>query len=313
MSFIITGTGSFLPEPLLTNADLEKMVETSDDWIRSRTGIETRHIAHEMSVVDLSVQAARKALSQSGRSPEDIRCIICATISTETLVPSLASCVQREIGAFCPSFDINAACSGFLYALRVAMGFVQDGPVLVIGAEKLSRLTDWDDRSTCILFGDAAGAAVLEAGDGLEHIFVNGYPDVENLLGCEGVNAGLEDGALRKAVITMKGQEVYKFATQIVPSMIREACEAVGIEMEEIDWFLPHQANKRIIDSASHRIKVPLEKFYINIQNVGNTSAASIPVALDEMNRAGLLKRGDRLAIMGFGGGLTAGCALMKW
>jgi 3-oxoacyl-[acyl-carrier-protein] synthase-3 len=313
MSFRITGTGSFLPAPLLTNADLEKMVETSDAWIRSRTGIETRHIAHEMSVVDLAVRASEKALEQAGKKPEEIRCIICATISSEILVPSLASCVQREIGAFCPAFDVNAACSGFLYALRVAMGFVQEGPVLVIGAEKLSRLTDWDDRSTCILFGDAAGAAILEPGDALEHIFVNAYPDTEHLLACEGVNAGLEEGGLRKAVIKMKGQEVYKFATQIVPQMIREACASVGIEPGEIDWFLPHQANKRIIDAASHRIKVPLEKFYVNIQNVGNTSAASIPVALDEMNRAGLLKRGERLLIAGFGGGLTAGCALMKW
>jgi 3-oxoacyl-[acyl-carrier-protein] synthase-3 len=316
LSISILGTGSYLPEKIMTNADFEKFLDTSDEWITTRTGIKQRHYANGMTNCQMSVIAANRALDDAGLTINDIGTIIVASVTNEMDVPSIASQVQREMGAnSCAAFDINAACTGFMYGLKAAAGFViQDKkPVLVIGTEVLSRFMDWNDRSTCILFADGSGAAVVGPGESLKYIEVYAHPDVNHSLEIPGINNGLEEGESRFSYVSMDGKEIYKFATRQMPQDVEKAMEALDLKPEDIDWVIPHQANVRIIKEASKRLQIPLEKFYVNIQDVGNTSAASIPIVLDEMNKKNLLKKGDTVVVAGFGGGLTSACAVLKW
>lgn len=315
MSIDILGTGSYLPEKIMTNADFEKFVDTSDEWITSRTGIKQRHIAENITNCEMSVIAANLALQDAGLTISDIGTIIVASVTNEMDVPSVASQVQRAMGATCAAFDLNAACTGFMYGLKVANGFVmQDNkPVLLIGTERLSRLTDWTDRSTCILFADGSGAAVVGPGDSLKYLELYAHPDTSHSLEIPGTNSGLDEGQSKFSYILMDGKEIYKFATRQMPRDVEIAMKALNLKPEDIDWVLPHQANIRIIKEASRRLKIPIEKFYVNIHEVGNTSAASIPIALDEMNKKKLLKKGDTVVIAGFGGGLTSACAVLVW
>ncbi len=316
MSINILGTGSYLPEKIMTNSDFEKFLDTSDEWITTRTGIKQRHIADGMTNCDMCVIAAQQALDQAGLTIHDMGAIIAASVTNEMDVPSIASQVQRAMGAReCAAFDISAACSGFMMALKTAVGFVlQDKkPVLVLGTETLSRFMDWNDRSTCILFADGAGAAVVGPGDSLKYIEVYGHPDVNHSLEIPGINYSLAEGAPKFSYVTMDGKEIYKFATRQVPQDVQKAMDALGLTPEDIDWIIPHQANVRILQEASKRLHIPMEKFYVNIQDVGNTSAASVPLVMDEMNKKGLLKKGDTVVIVAFGGGLTSGCAVLEW
>jgi 3-oxoacyl-[acyl-carrier-protein] synthase III len=310
------GTGSYLPEKVMTNADFEKFLDTSDEWITTRTGIKKRHLIEGMTNCDMCVMAAQQALKEAGLSINDVGAIIVGSVTNEMAVPSIASQVQRAMGANgCAAFDINAACTGFMYALKAAVGFVMQDqkPVLVIGTETLSRVTDWTDRSTCILFADGAGAAVVGPGDSLKYIETYAHPDVNHSLEIPGLNHGMDENVPKFSYVTMDGKEIYKFATRQMPRDVQKAMDTLGLKPEDIDWVIPHQANIRIIQEASKRLNIPIEKFYINIQDVGNTSAASIPIVMDEMNKKGLLKKGDTVVIAGFGGGLTSACAVLVW
>ncbi|MEF9989864.1 MAG: beta-ketoacyl-ACP synthase III [Christensenellaceae bacterium] len=315
MSIRIMGTGSYLPEKVVTNEDFEKIVDTSDEWITTRTGIKSRHYADGMTNVQMSMIAAREALKDAGLTKDDIGGIIVATVTNDMNVPSVASQLQRAFDIEdCFAFDVNAACTGFMYALKVASAMIAESekPLLVVGTETLSRFTNFSDRASCILFGDGAGAVMVCAGDNLKYIKVYSKPDYNNTIEIMGMN-NYENGQIKPTYITLKGQEVYKYATREVEAVVNKAYEELGIGSEDIDWFLMHQANIRIIQTAAKRLNTSMDKFYINIQEVANTSAASIPIALDEMNKKGLLKEGQRLLIAGFGGGLTSGCAVYEF
>ncbi len=331
MTIKITGTGSALPEKIVTTFDLEKLVETSDEWIQKRTGIAERRISDGETVSTLAADACRKALEMAGKSAEDVDLILVATCSPELLLPCCACQVQELIGASgAAAFDLNAACSGFLFALNTAYAYLHSGicqNALVVGSEVLSKLVDWKDRGTCILFGDGAGAAFVEA-------------SAEDIVRSNGRRAGLEcmvqgsDGAkgmvlscAERAVnnaftavrqtdspyIHMDGQEVYKFATKQVPACIQEALDKADLAADDVDWFLLHQANVRIIESVAKRLKVDIARFPMNIHRIGNMSSATIPVLLDEQNRSGSIREGDRLVLSGFGAGLTYGASILVW
>ncbi len=331
MTIKITGTGSALPEKIVTNFDLEKLVETSDEWIQKRTGIAERRISDGETVSTLAADACRKALEMAGKSAEDVDLILVATCSPELLLPCCACQVQELIGASgAAAFDLNAACSGFLFALNTAYAYLHSGicqNVLGVVSEVLSKLVDWKDRGTCILFGDGAGAAFVEA-------------SAEDIVRSNGRRAGLEcmvqgsDGAkgmvlscAERAVnnaftavrqtdspyIHMDGQEVYKFATKQVPACIQEALDKADLAADDVDWFLLHQANVRIIESVAKRLKVDIARFPMNIHRIGNMSSATIPVLLDEQNRSGSIREGDRLVLSGFGAGLTYGASILVW
>jgi 3-oxoacyl-[acyl-carrier-protein] synthase-3 len=305
----ITGTGRFLPPDTLTNEDLSRMVDTSDEWISSRTGIRVRHIARGMSACDMGERAARNALEASGLSAADIGLVLVSTVTPDRPLPSLSCDLQRRLGldgAFC--FDVGAACSGFIYALDIAARYLQTGGAthaLVVCTEKLSAITDFTDRRTCVLFGDGAGAAVLSA---------SARPG--GLLASCLAARGDEGAALRcdpGGYIQMDGQEVYKFAVRAMPEAMEKALAKAGRRMEELDFILPHQANLRIIQSVMARYGLPPEKMVINLERCGNTSSASIPIALDELRRANRLRPGALLLLAGFGAGLTYGAALFEW
>ncbi len=331
MTIKITGTGSALPEKIVTNFDLEKLVETSDEWIQKRTGIAERRISDGETVSTLAADACRKALEMAGKSAEDVDLILVATCSPELLLPCCACQVQELIGASgAAAFELNAACSGFLFALNTAYAYLHSGicqNALVVGSEVLSKLVDWKDRGTCVLFGDGAGAAFVEA-------------SAEDIVRSNGRRAGLEcmvqgsDGAkgmvlscAERAVnnaftavrqtdspyIHMDGQEVYKFATKQVPACIQEALDKADLAADDVDWFLLHQANVRIIESVAKRLKVDIARFPMNIHRIGNMSSATIPVLLDEQNRSGSIREGDRLVLSGFGAGLTYGASILVW
>lgn len=316
----IIGTGSYMPKRIVTNKDMEEYVETSDDWIVSRTGIKERHIsgAHE-NTGDLGYEASLRALENAGLDPESLDYIIVATTTPHSLVPNTSSYIQGKLGAVNAScMDLNAACTGFIYGLEVAEGLLHNpriSNVLVIGAEVLSKITDFTDRTTCVLFGDGAGAAVVTKGQGIRGI-ITGADGTKG----ECLNTGdfavrnFHAGNVESAhLITMDGKEVYKFAVNILPEAVKQAVELGMGELSELDHIIPHQANIRIIEAASKRLKIPMEKFFVNIDRTGNTSAASIAIALDEMNRTSRLKAGDKLAMVGFGGGLTYGAVFMEW
>lgn len=315
-SFHILGTGSYLPERIMTNEDFEKIIDTSDEWITTRTGIKRRHyVSDGMWNKDMCVKAAMSAMEQAGVAPEDLGGIIVATVSNEMGCPSVASQVQRELGIRgCPAFDVNAACSGFMYALGAARAFLDGakGPLLVMGTETLSRFMNLDDRGSCVLFADGTGAVLIEPGDNCRYYRLNAYPDDNHTIEINGMNT-MTDGIAQPSYVSLKGKEVYVYSTREAERTLKEGCEAVGKEPAEITWFLLHQANARIIRTAAERLGVPLDRFFINIDEVANTSAASVPIALDMMNRQGLLKKGDLLAIAAFGGGLTSGCCIYEW
>lgn len=306
---IIAGTGSYVPEAVLTNLDLEKKVDTSDDWIVSRTGISARRICSpEMTVVDLAAEAGKRALADAGISAAEVELIIVATVTAEHLFPSVACLVQERLGAAkAAAFDLSAACAGFIYSLETAAQFIKSGTytnVLVIGAEVLSRFVDWKDRNTCILFGDGAGAVVLRA---------SAY---SGLLGSH-LQADGSGGDLLKLCnngnIEMCGNEVFRFAVKIMGEAVEQVLEKLQLKKEDLDYLIPHQANIRIIQSAAKRLDLPMDKVYVNVNKYGNTSAASIPLALDEAVKAGKIKDGDLVALVGFGAGLTWAASVIRW
>ncbi|MEN3003245.1 beta-ketoacyl-ACP synthase III [Dehalobacterium formicoaceticum] len=321
----IAGVGSYVPERILTNDELEQMVDTSDEWIRTRTGISTRHIAAEnQATSDLAYEAAKIALEDAGLKAEELDLIIVATSSPDMLFPATSCILQEKLGIKGkPSFDMEAACSGFIYGLAVGAQFIATGiyeNVLVVGAETLSRLVDWEDRNTCVLFGDGAGAAVLrpvEKGKGLLSFYLGADGGGGDLLkvaaGGAALPASCETVENRLHFISMKGNEVYKFAVRVMGSAAVTALEKAGLSKDDVSFVVPHQANIRIVEAAMRRLGLPMEKAFINLNKYGNMSSASIPVALDELYRTQKLKEDDILVLVGFGAGLTWGSAVIKW
>jgi len=321
----ISGTGSAVPERVLTNADLERMVDTTDEWITARTGIKERRIVGEGDTTStLATRAAKQALAQADVRPEQLDMILVATVTPDYPFPSTACLVQNNLGARnAVAFDLSAACSGFLYGLAVAERFIRCGSarrVLVIGAEVLSRIVDWNDRNTCVLFGDGAGAAVVEAHEGeggilSTHIHSDGsYWEMLHQPGPGSRNPAvqrtLDEGLV---YIRMQGNEVFKLAVRAMEQAALEALAANGLQPADIDFFIPHQANKRIIDAIGRRLNLREDQVFVNLDQYGNTSAASIPLALDQANRAGRIKKGDVVLFAAFGGGLTWGAVLIRW
>ncbi len=317
----IAGTGRGLPERILTNQDLEKMVETSDEWIRSRTGIERRHIvADNETNLDLCERAARNAMEMAGVGPADIDFVIVGTTTPDQVFPNMGCLLQRRLGiSGPPALSIEAACTGFIYALNITEKFLRTGAAkcaLVVGGETLSRMVDWTDRSTCVLFGDGAGAVVLKASDepGIisTHLHADGqYADL--LYFPSGVSKKPEDFHARRDYIQMKGNEVFKVAVTKLGEIVQEALVANNMTGADIDWLIPHQANLRIIEATARKLKMPMEKVVLTVQDHGNTSTASVPMALDVAVRDGRIKRGQMLMLEAFGGGFTWGAALIKY
>ena len=321
----IVATGICLPERVLTNAELEKMVDTEDAWIRSRTGIgERRIIAEGQGTSDLAVEAAKTALQNGGISPEEVDLIIVATITPDMLFPSTSCLVQEKIGARrAAAFDLSAGCTGFVYALATAAQFIGTGlykTVLVIGAESMSRVVNWQDRNTCVLFGDGAGAAVVrpvEEGYGIKSVELGSDGSGGDLLKLEvgGTWKPITEMNLNcpERYLFMAGREVFKFAVRTMGDSSLAALKKAGIDKSDIDLFIPHQANNRIIEAAAKRLGLPLEKVFLNVHKYGNTSSASIPVALHEALAEGRIKKGDNLVFVGFGTGLTWGACVIRW
>ncbi len=321
----ILGTGSYAPERILSNADLASMVATSDDWIRQRTGINERHIAAPGETTsDMAVAAARRALEHAAVEPMDLDAIIVATISPDMPMPACAMMIQAKLGARRAfAFDLSAACAGSLYGLTIADKFIRSGSatrILVIGAELLSRLVDWTDRGSCVLFGDAAGAFVVgptTEDRGLLSAHLHSDGEAADLLAIPGggslhpASPAMLDANLHK--IAMRGRDVYKFAVRVLPDALAEALAANGVETGAIDHVICHQANLRIVESVLERVGIPMEKCWINLDRYGNTSSASLPLSLDEANRAGRLRDGDLIAMMAIGAGMAWGTALMRW
>ena len=319
----ITGTGSYLPEKILTNSDLEAMVDTTDQWIRERTGIVQRHIAVDgQTTCDLAEQAARRALQAAGREPGEVDLIVLATTTPDKIFPSTACLVQQRLDIHgCPAFDVQAVCTGFVYALSVAEKFIRTGAAkcaLVIGAETFSRIIDWTDRGTCVLFGDGAGAVVLEASDepGILTAQLHADGAYERLLHVPGgVSLGfdVEDADGDPRFTHMKGNEVFKMAVNTLGAIVHETMQAANMDESELDWLVPHQANIRIINAAARKLKMPMDKVVVTVDRHGNTSAASVPLALDTAVRDGRIQRGEVLLLEAFGGGFTWGSVLLKF
>lgn len=317
----ITGTGSYLPERVLTNQELEEMVETSDEWIRERTGIVERHIAAEgETTCDLAEHAALHAMEAAGKDPCDIDLIVLATTTPDKIFPSTACMLQHRLGIHgCPAFDIQAVCTGFIYALGVAEKFIRSGShrcALVIGAETFSRVIDWTDRGTCVLFGDGAGAVVLEASDepGILSTHLHADGSYEKLLHVPGgVSRGFDfvDEEGDPHFTKMRGNEVFKVAVKTLGRIVDETLEANGLKKADIDWLVPHQANIRIINATARKLNLPMDKVVVTVAEHGNTSAASVPLALDTAVRDGRIKKGETLLLEAFGGGFTWGSALL--
>lgn len=314
----ILGTGSYLPEYILTNAELEQRVDTTDEWIVSRTGIRERHIvAAGQTTSDLAAAAGRAAIEAAGIAANQIDLILVATTTPDFIFPSTACLVQQKLGItnVCPAFDIQAVCSGFVYALTTANQFIRSGScknVLVIGAETLSRITDWSDRSNCILWGDGAGAVVLQASDepGIIATHLHADGQYENLLK---VNAGPSAGYHHKATIHMEGNAVFKVAVNTLDAIVDETLNANGMQKSQIDWLVPHQANIRIIQATAKKLGMSMDRVVVTVDKHGNTSAASIPMALDTAVRDGRIQRGEIILMEAFGGGFTWGSVLVKF
>ena len=317
----ITGTGSYLPQRILTNQDLEKMVETSDEWIRDRTGIRERHIAADDEfTVDLAEQAARNAIEAAGIAVEDIDLIIVATTTPDRVFPSTACLLQQRLDIHgCTAFDVQAVCTGFVYGLGIADQFFKSGTskcALVVGAETLSRIIDWKDRGTCVLFGDGAGAVVLQSSDepGILSSHLHADGSYESLLTVPyGVATGARQCIEGGGGITMKGNEVFKMAVNTLGRIVDETLEYNNMEKSDIDWLVPHQANIRIINATARKLRMSLDHVVITVDKHGNTSAASVPLALDTAVRDGRIQRGETVMLEAFGGGFTWGSVLLKY
>lgn len=318
----ILGTGSYAPDNIVKNEDISKLVDTNDEWIVERTGIRERRVSTGEETSMLAVEAARRAIKDAGISAQDIELIIVATATPDNFIPSTACMVQKELEAKnATCFDVSAACTGFIYGVTIATQFIKTGQIktaLVIGAETLSKILNWEDRNTCILFGDGAGAAILERsekpgiislytgsdGTGGEHLVVpavsikNPYCTVKDA---------------KEMYASMNGREIFKFATKVVIKCIQEVLKDTPYTLEDIKYIVPHQANAKIIELVAKKLKIDYSKFYINLDRYGNTSGASIPIALDEVNKKGMLSSGDKIILVGFGGGLTFGAQLIEW
>jgi len=319
----IIGTGSYIPQRKVNNDELSKLVDTNDEWIMSRTGIKERRISTGENTSELATKAALKALKNSNITPEDLDLIILATITPDAFMPSTACLVQANIGAVnALCFDISAACSGFIYGLDIATAMLKSGKrktALVIGAETLSKIVDWKDRNTCVLFGDGSGCAILkiseESGisefysgsDGTKGEFLTTYavPLINPFVETESIQT--------KSLITMNGTKVFKFATKIMSECIENIIKDNGESLDNIKYIVPHQANNRIIEYTAKKLGINVDKFFVNLEDHGNTSSASVPIALDELNSLGLLKSGDKIILVGFGGGLTYASVLITW
>lgn len=321
MNMRILGTGSALPCSILTNDDIAKFVETSDEWIKERTGIGMRHVSTGETVASLAAKACGNALENAGKKAEDVDLIIVATCSPEMALPCAACQVQAEIGANnAVAYDLNAACSGFLFALNTAYAYIQAGiykNALIAGSEVLSKIVDWTDRNTCILFGDGAGAVYVEAEDapGFYSFVQHANGNKGSVLDCgtrDIVNPLVSEDKLCKYV-NMDGREIFKFAVGTIPVCIEEALKKADLSVDDVDLFVLHQANLRIITSIAKRLNVSMDKFPTNVERVGNMSSAAIPVLLDECNRNGIIKKDMKVVLSGFGAGLTYGATVMKW
>ncbi|MER0170294.1 MAG: ketoacyl-ACP synthase III [Nitrosomonas sp.] len=314
----ITGTGSYLPEKILTNLDLERMVDTSDEWIRTRTGITQRHIAGENQVAsDLALYACQNAMQAAGVTSQDIDLIIVATTTPDMIFPSTACILQNKLGIEnCPAFDVQAVCSGFVYALATADMFVSSGKcrnALVVGSEIYSKILDWNDRSTCVLFGDGAGAVVLSQSDqpGILSTHLHASGSHSNILSAPGsISGGKVQGT---PYINMEGNAVFKFAVKVLEEVVQEAMAKNNLQSTDIDWLIPHQANIRIIQSTARKLGLPMDKVVVAVDKHGNTSAASIPLALDMAVRDGRIQRDQLVLLEGVGGGFTWGAVLLRW
>ncbi|UJP00565.1 MAG: ketoacyl-ACP synthase III [Nitrosomonas sp.] len=314
----ITGTGSYLPEKILTNLDLERMVDTSDEWIRTRTGITQRHIAGEDQVAsDLALYACQNAMQAAGVTGQDIDLIIVATTTPDMIFPSTACILQNKLGIEnCPAFDVQAVCSGFVYALATADMFVSSGKcrnALVVGSEIYSKIMDWNDRSTCVLFGDGAGAVVLSQSDqpGILSTHLHASGSHSNILSAPGsISGGKVQGT---PYINMEGNAVFKFAVKVLEEVVQEAVAKNNLQSTDIDWLIPHQANIRIIQSTAKKLGLPMDKVVVAVDKHGNTSAASIPLALDMAVRDGRIQRDQLVLLEGVGGGFTWGAVLLRW
>lgn len=320
MTAKIIGTGSALPNKIVTNDDLAQIMDTSDEWIRTRTGIVSRHIAGgKETAAALAAEAGKKAMENCGLGGEEIELVLVATCSAEDYFPNLGCQVQEKLGLTnCVGMDLNAACSGFLFALNTAYAYIKAGvyrTVLVIGTETLSKIVNWDDRSTCVLFGDGAGACVVRAEEtGIADFVQHSDGGMGGVLTAKAASA--KTPAQLEApmdLLYMDGQAVFKFAVKKVPECIEEILDRNQVERGQIKYFILHQANKRIIQSVAKRLKIQEDRFPVNLEGKGNTSAASIPILLDELNRAGKLQKGDKLILSGFGAGLTWGASLLEW
>lgn len=316
----ICGTGSYVPENYYDNHDIAKLVDTSDEWIRERTGIVRRHIAKDDTTVSMAVKAAKAALENGEVKAEELDLILVATITPNHIIPGMACEVQKELGATgAAGFDLSAACSGFLFAYNTAQAYIAAGvckTVLIIGSESLSNIVNWEDRGSCILFGDGAGAAVICEEDGdVKTCVMHSDGAKGEVLACESRHQRdwQKKEEAKETFLSMDGKEVFKFAVKKVPEVITELLEKTEYSEKDIDWFILHQANQRIIESVAKRMKVDIDKFPMNISEYGNTSSASIPILLDEMNRSGKLKKGQKLIFAGFGAGLSWGATLVEW
>ncbi|MGP4844124.1 beta-ketoacyl-ACP synthase III [Marinobacter sp. 1Y8] len=317
----ITGTGSYLPENVVTNKDLERTVDTTDQWIRERTGIEQRHVAlKDQTTVDLAEVASRRAIEAAGLAPDEIDLIVFATSTPDKIFPSSACILQARLGIHgCPAFDIQAVCSGFVYALATADKFVKTGTskkVLVVGAEVFSRIVNWKDRGTCVLFGDGAGAVVLETSEetGILSTHLHADGQYEELLHVPcGISSNFDQVMAGQAFIEMKGNEVFKVAVNTLGQIVDETLEANQMQKSDIDWLVPHQANLRIISATAKKLHMSMDQVVVTVNKHGNTSAASIPLALDVAVRDGRIKRNDVILLEAFGGGFTWGAALVRF
>ena len=319
MNFTVLGTGSYLPPRVVTNDELSTFLDTSDEWISQRVGIRSRHVATTETAADMALRAAEAALESSGISAGEIDLILAASVSGETVSPSISCLVQRGLGVTCPAFDLNAACSAFLFLLDTADAFFARGGfnrILVIGAERMSRIVDWTDRSTAVIFGDGAGAMVLERGGAGEYhpakLTVTGGDEVIRIPQNHG-NSPFWAGDDTKPYIFMDGQNTFKFAVNSICRDVKLVLEETGLTLDEVDWIIPHQANIRIIDFAARRLGFPMEKIATNIETTGNTSSASIPIIIDDLWRTGRLQRGQTIVLTAFGGGLASAACVMKW
>lgn len=338
MTGVICGTGASVPSHILTNHDIAKLVDTSDEWIKERTGIEKRHIIQSETTVSLAAEAGRQALDDAGVKPEEVDLILVATISSNVILPCTACEVQRILRAdHAVCFDLNAACSGFIFAYQTAFCYLESGmynTALIIGSESLSNLTNWKDRGTCILFGDGAGAAVVKRGEGTAYRAVmhsdgslsmaltceSSHPTKSNIFSDRGQSMDNEKETPQMQqkdsdaqYMQMDGRGVFSFAVRKVPEAIAEVLALNNLQPEDIDYFLLHQANRRIVESVSKRMGIGIEKFPMNLQEYGNTSSASIPILMNELRKNGTLKPGQRIVLAGFGAGLSWGAGILDW